>query len=135
MTITACKIARVRADLGESPVWDAREGFGPLRRYLRGQDQRAAPAGRVETVHKSAARIGALELTDKGNLIFTEDACVAMLDVKTGEVCRHTAAAHDGASYPASTMAPAIAGTLCHRPHGRGAEPQDRCAFTATTAR
>ncbi|MEW7002111.1 hypothetical protein M5585_27885 [Serratia ureilytica] len=37
------KIAHVRADLGESPVWDAREGLCTSS-ISPGQDQRAAPA-------------------------------------------------------------------------------------------
>lgn len=93
------KIAHIRADLGESPVWDAHNGLLYFVDISRGKINVLRPQAQVETVHKSAARIGALGLTDKGNLIFTENASVAMLDVETGEVCRHTAAVHDGASY------------------------------------
>lgn len=93
------RIAHIRADLGESPVWDARKGLLYFVDISGGKINVLHPQGQVETVHQSAVRIGALGLTDKGNLIFTEDASVAMLDVETGEIYRQTAAVHDGASY------------------------------------
>jgi len=51
--------------------------------------------GDTETVYQSAARIGALALTDKGNLIFTEDTCVALLKPRSGEVSYISPAIHD----------------------------------------
>lgn len=94
-----CKIADIRADLGESPVWDACRGLLYFVDISAGKINVLRPQGRVKTVHQSAARIGALGLTDKGNLVFTEDACVALLDVTTGEVYRRSAAADDRTSY------------------------------------
>lgn len=93
------KIAHVRADLGESPVWDARKGHLYFVDISGGKIHVLSPQARVEVIYQSTARIGALALTDKGNLIFTEDASVAMLDVESGEVCMHSVAVHDGASY------------------------------------
>lgn len=92
------RIAHVRASLGESPVWDARKKRLYFVDISGGTIHVLRPQGQVETVHRSVARIGALGLTDKGNLIFTEDASVATLDLESGEVCRRTAAVHDGAS-------------------------------------
>ncbi|MFJ5436470.1 SMP-30/gluconolactonase/LRE family protein [Pectobacterium brasiliense] len=93
------KIAHIRADLGESPVWDERNGLLYFVDITGGEIKVLCPQARVETIYTSAARIGALGLTDKGNLIFTENASIAMLNMETGEVCRRTAALYDGASY------------------------------------
>lgn len=93
------KIAHIRADLGESPVWDARKGLLYFVDISGGKINMLLPQGQVETIYTSAMRIGARALTDKGNLIFTEDASSRMFDVEAGEVCRHTPAVHDGASY------------------------------------
>lgn len=92
------KIALVSADLGESPVWDACEGILYFVDISGGKINVLRPQGQVQTIYQSAARIGALGLTDKGNLIFTENASVAILDMGNGTVCRQTAV-HDGANY------------------------------------
>jgi len=73
------KIAHIRADLGESPVWDARKGLLYFVDISGGKINVLRPQARVETVHKSAARIGALGLTDKGNLIFKTPALPCLM--------------------------------------------------------
>lgn len=93
------RIAHVRADLGESPVWDAHKELLYFVDISGGKINVLRQQAQVETVYQSAARIGALGLTDKGNLIFTEDARVATFDMESGKVCRRTAAVNDGASY------------------------------------
>lgn len=93
------KIAPACANLGESPVWDARKGLLYFIDISEGKINVLRSQGQVETIHKSAACIGALGLTDKGNLIFTEDASVAILDKGSSAIYRKTAAVHDGAKY------------------------------------
>ncbi|WP_243493375.1 SMP-30/gluconolactonase/LRE family protein [Massilia violaceinigra] len=93
------RIAQVRADLGESPVWDARKRLLYFVDISGGKINVLTPQAQVDTVYQSAARIGALALTDKGNLIFTEDASVAMLDIESGEVDKRCTAVHEGAGY------------------------------------
>ncbi len=93
------KVARTRADLGESPVWDERNGQLYFVDISGGRINRLRPGGEVEEVYASAARIGALALTDKGNLIFTEDASAALLDVAQGKVRQYSAPVHHRSSY------------------------------------
>ena len=93
------KIARVRADLGESPVWEVRNQLLYFVDISGGKINVLHAHGQVNTVYQSTARIGALGLTDKGNLIFTENASVATLDMRTGEVSRRSAPIHDGDCY------------------------------------
>lgn len=50
-------------------------------------------------LYASAARIGALALTDRGNLIFTEDASVAIFDVPARKVSQHSASVHPRSTY------------------------------------
>lgn len=90
------RVAEVRAELGESPVWDEQKGVLYFVDITRGRIHVLLQNGRTETVYKSAARIGALALTDKGNLIFTEDAAVAMLELQAGEVSLISPAVHAG---------------------------------------
>lgn len=92
-------VASTRADLGESLVWD--EGSGAL--YFvdisGGRINRLIPDGQAECLYESAARIGALALTDQGNLIFTEDASVAIFDVSLRRVRRHSVSVHPRSTY------------------------------------
>jgi len=90
------RVAEVRAELGESPVWDERKGVLYFVDITRGKIHVLLQNGRTATVYQSAARIGALALTDKGNLIFTEDTCVALLKLQSGEVSYISPAIHDG---------------------------------------
>lgn len=93
------RIASVGAELGESPVWNNQSGVLYFVDITGGRINALLPDGRFATVHKSAARTGALALTDKGNLIFTEDASVAMLDIGTGNVSQIHAGVQEGAGY------------------------------------
>ncbi|BCQ34513.1 hypothetical protein ERHA54_19610 [Erwinia rhapontici] len=92
-------IAHVGATLGESPVWDAQKGLLYFVDIVEGRINVLRPEGKVDRVYESAARIGALALTDRGNLIFTEDARVAMLNLETGAVSYGSPIIHEGASY------------------------------------
>ena len=89
------KVARVQSELGESPMWDARTGLLYFVDITEGKINVLRKEGQVETVHQSSARIGALGLTDSGNLIFTEDACIALFDVASGEGYRRAIALQD----------------------------------------
>lgn len=93
------KVARTRADLGESPVWDAHNGVLYFVDISGGRINRLNPQGDVDRVYESAARIGALALTDRGNLIFTEDLSTALLDVAEGKVRQYSAALNHRSSY------------------------------------
>lgn len=94
-----CNIARVGATLGESPVWDAQKALLYFVDIVEGRINVLRPEGKVDRVYESAARIGALALTDRGNLIFTEDAHVALLNPETGTVSNCTKRIRDGVSY------------------------------------
>ncbi len=93
------KIAEVRADLGESPVWDKDNCLLYFVDISGGKINVLTPQAQVTTVYQSMARIGALALTDKGNLIFTEGARVAILAPKEGVIHTHSTAVHNRASY------------------------------------
>lgn len=85
------KIASVSASLGESPVWDANKNVLYFVDIAAGKINRLLPQGEVEIIYQSTSRVGALALTDKGNLIFTQNASVALLNVEKGEADRNTA--------------------------------------------
>ncbi|MNO68624.1 L-arabinolactonase [compost metagenome] len=93
------KVANTRADLGESPVWDERTGALYFVDISDGCINSLMPDGEVEKLYESAARIGALALTDQGNLIFTEDASVAILDVEQRKVRQCSGSVHHRSSY------------------------------------
>lgn len=93
------KVAPIRVCLGESPVWDTGNRLLYFVDISGGEIKVLHPQGRVETVYQSTARVGALSLTDNGNLIFTENASIAMLNITTQEVYRRTAAVVDGTGY------------------------------------
>ena len=93
------KVANTRTDLGESPVWDPRSGALYFVDLTGGRIHQLLPDGEVTVLYESAARIGALALTDQGNLIFTEDASVAILDVARGKVRQYSASVHHRSSY------------------------------------
>ena len=93
------KITPVQACLGESPVWSSGNGLLYFVDITAGEIKVLCPDDRVETLYQSTARIGALALTDRGNLIFTENARIALLNTTTHEVYRRTAAVCDGADY------------------------------------
>ncbi|EJN40194.1 gluconolactonase [Pseudomonas sp. GM84] len=93
------KVANTRTDLGESPVWDPRSGALYFVDLTGGRIHQLLPDGEVTVLYESAARIGALALTDQGNLVFTEDASVAILDVAQGKVRQYSASVHHRSSY------------------------------------
>lgn len=102
------RIAHAYADLGESPVWDEHNRLLYFIDITGGKINVLTPQAQVANVYQSTSCIGALALTDRGNLIFTEDAQVAILDLKEGVVHMHSAAVpgrigyrfNDGASDP-----------------------------------
>ncbi|WP_363263358.1 SMP-30/gluconolactonase/LRE family protein [Pseudomonas sp.] len=93
------KVANTRADLGESPVWDAQTGALYFVDITGGRINRLLPDGEVERLYESAARIGALALTDRGNLIFTEDASAVLLDLATGRIRQYSVPVHPRSTY------------------------------------
>ena len=93
------QIAPAQADLGESPVWDANTGLLYFVDITQGQIKALTPQARLSTVYQSTARIGALALSDHGNLIFTENSRVTLLDTKTGTISRHSNSVEEATSY------------------------------------
>lgn len=89
------RIAKVQADLGESPVWDNDNALLYFIDISGGKINVLTSQTRVETLYQSTARIGALALTDRGNLIFTEGTRVAILDPREGIIRTHSPAVHD----------------------------------------
>lgn len=69
-----------QADLGESPVWDEIHQCLLFVDISGGQINALDQHGHLTGLYESPARIGALALTDKGNLVFTQNAGVAILD-------------------------------------------------------
>lgn len=93
------QIAPAQAELGESPVWDTSTGLLYFVDITQGQIKALTPQASLSTVYQSTARIGALALSDHGNLVFTENTRVCMLDTRTGTISRQSAAVHETASY------------------------------------
>lgn len=93
------RIAHACVDLGESPVWDEHNGLLYFVDISAGKINVLTPYAQVETLYQSTSRVGALALTDRGNLIFTENARVAILDLKEGAVHTHSIAIHERAGY------------------------------------
>lgn len=91
------RVASSRADMGDCPVWDEHRHLLYFVDITGGRINCLTPRGKVERVYEAAARIGALALTDQGNLIFTEDANVAILDVALGHVRLYSAPVHHSA--------------------------------------
>ena len=78
-----------QSDLGESPVWDETSNTLLFVDISRGQINALDEQGNLTRLHQSPSRVGALALTNAGNLIFTRDAGVAILDRSSLEVSRH----------------------------------------------
>ncbi|MFK0094855.1 SMP-30/gluconolactonase/LRE family protein [Pseudomonas sp. NPDC090592] len=93
------KVASTRADLGESLVWDERSSVLYFVDISGGRINCLTPGGELQTLYESAARIGALALTNQGNLIFTEDASVGVFDTQARKVRQHSASVHPRATY------------------------------------
>jgi len=113
------KIATVSACLGESPVWDSQNGWLYFVDISAGKIHRLLSSGKVETLYQSTAQVGALALTDRGNLIFTEDAGAALLNIESGVVYSRTVAVdptpgyrfNDGACDPQGRFISGLMGT------------------------
>lgn len=77
------KFASIRADLGESPVWDEATRTLYFVDISGGKIHALDEHARLSTLYTSTSRIGALALTEVGNLVFTHDSGVAILDRPT----------------------------------------------------
>lgn len=88
-----------QADLGESPVWDEDHQTLLFVDISRGQINSLDQQGRLTRLYESPARIGALALTEKGNLVFTQNAGVGILDRTTLQVTHNSKLAITQASY------------------------------------
>lgn len=88
-----------QADLGESPVWDDIHQCLLFVDISGGQINALDLQGNLTRVYESPARIGALALTQKGNLIFTQNAGVAVLDRSSLRVIHHSKLATTQSSY------------------------------------
>ncbi|EPL09829.1 SMP-30/gluconolactonase/LRE family protein [Pseudomonas sp. CF161] len=93
------RVAKAQADLGESPVWDEQRQILYFVDISGGRIHRLEAGGTLATLYRSAARIGALALTDRGNLIFTEDTAVAILDSRSLAPVQRSAALGGPASW------------------------------------
>ncbi|WP_447956014.1 SMP-30/gluconolactonase/LRE family protein [Vreelandella sp. EE7] len=80
--------AEVGAELGESPVWDERTGTLYFVDITGGRLHAFEPGGGLQTRYTSSQPIGALALTETGDLIFAEGSRVALLDRQTRHVTR-----------------------------------------------
>jgi len=68
-----------QADLEESPVWDEAHQCLRFVDISGGQINALDLHGQLTRLYESPARIGALALTEKGNLIVSQPAGVAIL--------------------------------------------------------
>ena len=69
-----------QSDLGESPVWDETCNALLFVDISGGQINVLDEQGNLTRLYESPSRIGALALTNAGNLIFTQHAGVAILN-------------------------------------------------------
>lgn len=72
--------ASCQAELGESPVWDEVQNSLLFVDISGGQINALDQQANLTRLYESPSRIGALALTQKGNLIFAQNAGVAILD-------------------------------------------------------
>lgn len=79
-----------QCDLGESPVWDERTRSLLFVDITRGQINALDEQANLTRMHQSPSRVGALALTRAGNLIFTRDAGVAILERSSLAVSHHS---------------------------------------------
>lgn len=94
-----CLFSACQADLGESPVWDAISHRLLFVDISRGQINALDTQANLTRLYQSPSRIGALALTNAGNLIFARDAGVAILDRDTLRVTRQSQPASTHSSY------------------------------------
>lgn len=108
VTTSARHFSAVQATLGESPVWDATRQTLFYVDITAGSIFAIKPGNAPTEVYRSARRVGALALTQTGNLIFTEDVQVVILELSSGKVVARSAKAssnptsryNDGACSP-----------------------------------
>lgn len=100
-----------QADLGESPVWDADTDSLLFVDISGGQINALDLDAKLTRLYQSPARIGALALTQAGDLLFTQDAAVAILDRPSLRVVQHS---------------PAVIGLAYYRFNDGACDPQGR---------
>lgn len=88
-----------QADLGESPVWDETCNALLFVDISGGQINALDEQANLTRLYESPSRIGALALTRAGNLIFTQNAGVAILNRASLRVSQHRELAHTRSSY------------------------------------
>lgn len=128
--------APVQACLGESPVWDLLSGTLFFIDITAGEIYAIEGSQPPRLIYRSTRRVGALAMTTAGNLLFTEDAQLALFDLTIGAVISRSLAAttqpsfryNDGACDPQGRF---ITGLMdeAHSPgsgslHGYGADLQ-----------
>ena len=86
VTDAAALFLDARAELGEGPVWDAAAGCLYFVDIVRGRVHRIDPAPRTwETFHVDRM-VGAVALTEAGDLVLAVKGGFALLDIDTGGV-------------------------------------------------
>ncbi len=88
-----------QAELGESPVWDAEAGCLLCVDISAGHINALDLDGNLTRLYTSSSRIGALALTQAGNLIFAQGAAVARLDRRSLRVVQQSTPVIDLRSY------------------------------------
>ena len=88
-----------QAELGESPVWDAEAGCLLCVDISAGHINALDLDGNLTRLYTSSSRIGALALTQAGNLIFAQGAAVARLDRRSLRVVQQSMPVIDLRSY------------------------------------
>ncbi|MGC6388482.1 SMP-30/gluconolactonase/LRE family protein [Ewingella sp. S1.OA.A_B6] len=91
--------APVQACLGESPVWDKRTGTLFFIDITRGEIFAIQGNQPPLLIYRSVYRVGSLALTTRGDLIFTEDACVILFCLSSGKITARSNVASDGKSF------------------------------------
>lgn len=92
-------VAPVQADLGESPVWDSNTNTLFYLDITAGAIYALRGSQSPALIYRSTGRVGALAMTRAGNLIFTDNAQVALLDLSSGKVIARSAAASTVPTY------------------------------------
>lgn len=99
VTTSISHFVGVQATLGESPVWDIARQTLYYIDITAGSIFAIKPGNRHTEVYRSAGRVGALALTQAGNLIFTEDAHVALLTLPARQVVTRLGEASSNQTY------------------------------------
>lgn len=117
-------VAAARAVLGESSVWDAQHQRLYFIDIVEQTIRVLTPGKHIATIYRAAAPVGALALTDRHNLIFTEGAGVVLFDTARGLPgkrsddinCRASMRFNDGACDPQGRF---ITGLMDERANGK----------------